>query len=258
MSRAHHGHGHGHEHGLPGGRDARATQAGRGVRATQAGQGVRATQAEFDLNPFVEGWLDKLGGEGLVLDLGCGHGYWLRSMTERGFDVVGVEPESERVGEAAASLDGAGLARVAAGDGARLPMRDGCISLVWCIHVLHHLDDPVAALAEVRRVLRPGGHFILAETVEDNPLIRVGRRIHPEWDGVPVLSRFTAATLVQLLEEAGLEVVDRRQHSLLSFAAWTLPRAGRRAWLSLTALEDRLPPWTARWGAHLECVARRA
>ncbi|MDQ3980468.1 MAG: methyltransferase domain-containing protein [Actinomycetota bacterium] len=193
-----------------------------------------------------------------MLDIGCGHGYWLRSMTERGFEVVGVEPDSARVADAAASLNGAGPARVVAGDGVRLPLRDGSVSLVWCIHVLHHLDDPVAALAEVARVLRPGGHFIVAETVEDNPLIRVGRRIHPAWAGVPVLSRFTAGTLLRLLGEAGLDVVDRRQHSLASFAAWTLPRLGRKAWLSLSRLEDRLPGWTAHWGAHLECVARRA
>ncbi len=212
------------------------------------------TGGGFELNPFLERWLDKVGGDGLVLDLGCGHGYWLRSMTERGFEVVGVEPESERLGEAATAHG----APVMAGDGARLPLRDGSVSLVWCIHVLHHLHDPVAVLAEVRRVLRPGGHFILAETVEDNPLIRVGRRIHPAWAGVPVLSRFTARTLLLLLGEAGLDVVDRRQHSLVSFAAWTLPRVGRRAWLLSSSLEDRLPPaWTARWGAHLECVARR-
>ena len=43
----------------------------------------------------------------------------------------------------------------------------------------------------------------------------------------------------------------------LDTEAWTLPKAGGSAWRWLTRLEDRLPPWTARWGAHLECVARR-
>jgi SAM-dependent methyltransferase len=205
------------------------------------------------LNPFVEGWLDRLAGDGPVLDLGCGHGFWTSHMAERGMRVVGIEPEVERVAEAAASA----RAPVVAGDGSSLPFGDATVGLVWCIHVLHHLDDPVRVLAEIRRVLRPGGHLVLAETVEDNPVVRVGRRVRPEWDGVPVRSRFTAATLAGLLGEAGFSVADRRQHSLLSFAAWALPKSGRRAWLWLTGVEDRLPPWTARWGAHVEVVARR-
>jgi SAM-dependent methyltransferase len=204
-----------------------------------------------ELNPFVEGWLAKLGHEGPVLDLGCGHGFWMRYMAERGMQAVGLEPEVDRVADAA--VDGP----VVAGDGARLPLRDASVGLVWCIHVLHHLADPLRVLDEIRRVLRPGGHLVLAETVEDHPVIRVGRKIHPEWDGVPVLSRFTATTILGLVEDAGFEVVDRRQHSLLSFAAWTLPKAGSTAWRLLSRLEDRLPRWTSRWGAHLECVARR-
>src|SRR5436190_1542274 len=70
--------------------------------------------------------------------------------------------------------------------------------------------------------------------------------------------RRPAPTLARLLDDADLEVVDRYQHSLVSFAAWTLPRVGRRAWLWLGSLEDRLPAsWTTRWGAHMEFVLRR-
>ena len=68
------------------------------------------------LNPFVEGWLDRLKGDGPVLDLGCGHGFWTNHMADRGMRVVGIEPEVDRVGEAAA----AAKAPVAAGDGAYL------------------------------------------------------------------------------------------------------------------------------------------
>ena len=151
---------------------------------------------------------------------------------------------------------GTAHAPVAAGDGTRLPIASGTLSLVWCIHVLHHLPEPAAALAEFRRVLRPGGHLILAETVDDNPIVRVGRRIHPEWDGVHIHSRFTASALLDLVAEAGLGVVDRRQHSLVSFAAWGLPAGGRQAWFALSRLEDLLPASTRRWGAHVECVAQ--
>ena len=202
------------------------------------------------VNPYLEGHLRALGGGGLVLDLGCGRGDWMSRMRAEGLTPVGMEPEWARAKLARAH------APVAVADGQRLPLREGSISLVWCIHVLHHLEDPMAALGEMRRVLRPGGHLILAETVEDNPAIRLGRRIHPEWDGVHVHSRFTAFDLLALVRESGLDVDERRQHSLVSFAAWALPVGARRAWSALSAVERRLPTVTQRWGAHLECVAR--
>jgi len=201
------------------------------------------------INPYLESHLRRLGRDGLVLDLGCGRGDWLSRMREEGLAPVGVEPEAPRAERART------FAPVAVADGQRLPLRDGSIDLVWCIHVLHHLEDPVTALAEVRRVLRPGGHLILAETVEDNPVIRLGRRVHPEWDGVHVHSRFTAAALLGLLAEAGLMVTDRRQHSLVSFAAWALPVGARRTWVAVSRMEEHLPQAVHRWGAHLECVA---
>ncbi|MGH9182052.1 MAG: class I SAM-dependent methyltransferase, partial [Acidimicrobiales bacterium] len=202
-----------------------------------------------ELNPWLEAQLVRHGGAGRVLDLGCGRGYWMERMVAAGLDPVGLEHELPR------ALDALRHAPAAVADGAHLPVADASMSLVWCIHVLHHLHDPVQVLAEIRRVLRPDGHLVLAETVEDHPVIAVGRRIHPEWDGVGVHSRFTAAEMVRLLGRAGFEVVDRRQHSLFSFAAWALPGARRRTWVRATRIEAHLPRWFDRWGAHLECVA---
>ena len=202
------------------------------------------------LNPWLEDRLRRLAADGLVLDVGCGRGYWLERMAVDGLQVIGVEPDLAR------ARMGTAHAPVAAGDATRLPIASGALSLVWCIHVLHHLPEPAAALAEFRRVLRPGGHLILAETVDDNPIVRAGRRIHPEWDGVHIHSRFTGSALLDLVAEAGLDVVDRRQHSLVSFAAWGLPAGGRQAWFALSRMEGLLPASTRRWGAHVECVAR--
>jgi SAM-dependent methyltransferase len=187
-----------------------------------------------------------------VLDLGCGRGFWLGYMADRGIRSVGIEEELDRV------RSGLVYAPVAAADGAALPLAADSFSLVWCIHVLHHLDDPARVLSEARRVLKPGGHLILAETVEDNPAIRIGRRVWPHWDGVPIRSKFTAASLLDLVRGAGFDVVEHRQHSLASFAAWTLPeKMAGKAWVALSGAEERfLPAPLNRWGAHLEVVAR--
>jgi SAM-dependent methyltransferase len=204
------------------------------------------------LNPWLEGRLHRLAAGGMdgALDLGCGRGFWLRRMAAAGLDPVGLEYDPVRAADALRQ------APTVAGDAARLPFASGSLGLVLSIHVLHHLPHPEVVLAEVRRVLRPGGYLLLAETVEDNPAIRLGRRLHPHWDGVHVHSRFRAASLLQLLGGADLDVVDHRQHSLLSFAAWALPAGDRWAWSTLLRAESVLPSWLGRWGAHLECVAR--
>lgn len=204
------------------------------------------------LNPWLEDRLDRLAGAGPVLDVGCGRGYWMDHLAQRGVPAIGVEHDPERARRAGR------FGPVVAGDGASLPLAAASVGLVWCLHVLHHVHDPAGVLAEVRRVLRPGGTLILAETVEDNPLLRVGRRLHDSWDGVGIHARFTARSLLDGVAAAGLEPVEHRQHSLLSFGAWLLPAgADRRAWHAVSGLEDRLPATLSRWGAHLECVARR-
>jgi ubiquinone/menaquinone biosynthesis C-methylase UbiE len=201
-----------------------------------------------DINPWLGGHLSRLGRGARVLDVGCGDGYWLDAMRAEGMCAVGLEPDPATAAEA--SVHGP----VGVGDARRLPIADASVDLVWCIHILHHLDDPPAALAELRRVLRPGGHLLLAETVEDNPLIRTGRRLWPRWDDVPVASRFTAADVEAWLPEAGFTVSDWRQVSVVAHAAWLLPIRQRRTWLDLLRLEALIPGST-RWGAHVECVA---
>ena len=209
-----------------------------------------AADVDQPLNPWLERHLWELGREAPVLDVGCGRGYWLRRMRAAGLCPIGIEHDGDRTAEALRQ------APVAIADGALLPIADASVGLVWCIHVLHHLQHPERVLSEVRRVLRPGGHLVLAETVEDNPLVRAGRSLWPAWDGVHVESRFTAAALLLMLDDAGLPVVARRQHSLVSFAAWALPAGDRRAWMALSRAESLLPGSLERWGAHLECVAQ--
>jgi SAM-dependent methyltransferase len=61
------------------------------------------------------------------------------------------------------------------GVGERLPFVDESFDLIVCLWVLEHLKGPAATLREVRRVLRPGGHFIFVTPNMRNPLMLVNR-----------------------------------------------------------------------------------
>jgi SAM-dependent methyltransferase len=105
-----------------------------------------------------------------VLDLGCGRGRHLHALywNEIPLEVVGVDLSH---GEVKAALDGffqlpppdphspLRSAVLSAGDAARLPFADNSFDRVLCSEVLEHVPDPDAVLAEIARILKPGGIF---------------------------------------------------------------------------------------------------
>ena len=100
-----------------------------------------------------------------VLDLGCGGGFMAEPLARRGAAVIGVDPCPQAVAAAARHARGTGLDidyRVGAGE--TLPLADAAVDVVVCVDVLEHVDDLDAVLAEVARVLRPGG-LLLFDTV---------------------------------------------------------------------------------------------
>ena len=110
--------------------------------------------------------LDRLGlGRGdWLLDAGCGGGRHCFGALDRGVHSVGLDLDvpslriaragiHERRGRAAGKLHGG----VLQGDVFRLPFRDAAFDRVICSEVMEHVHDYGAALAELVRVLRPGG-----------------------------------------------------------------------------------------------------
>lgn len=104
-----------------------------------------------------------------VLDVGSGVGHWgtlLASVLPDGVRFTGVEREPRWVEEATSRARARGLdARFAyrEGDAQRLPFAGDSFDLVTCQTVLIHLPDPAAAIAEMKRVVRPGGLVMVAE-----------------------------------------------------------------------------------------------
>jgi SAM-dependent methyltransferase len=112
--------------------------------------------------------LDKLGftfrGDEAVLDAGCGDGGVARLLRQRVRDVVGVDVE-----RSVQWHDEPGLAfRVA--DAERLGFEDATFDVIYSKDSLHQMDSPERALAEYRRVLKPGGPALIVEANRFNPI----------------------------------------------------------------------------------------
>ena len=95
---------------------------------------------------------------GLTVDVGCGEGRLTRELSQRGYDVVGVDASTALVDEAR-SVDPSGRYEVASIDA--LPFADGDVELAVCVNVLPHVHDLQAAAVELARVLAPGGTFLI-------------------------------------------------------------------------------------------------
>ncbi len=93
-----------------------------------------------------------------VLDVGCGAGLVIAALREPGRRVCGVEMSAEAV----RSLEERGMeGRAVDLEADRLPFGDGEFDVVLCYDVIEHVFAPGRLLAEIRRVVRPGGAVFL-------------------------------------------------------------------------------------------------
>jgi demethylmenaquinone methyltransferase / 2-methoxy-6-polyprenyl-1,4-benzoquinol methylase len=105
-----------------------------------------------------------------VLDLAAGTGTVSQSLTRTGADCVAcdfslgmLQVGAIRLGGGSPASPGRGRVRFVAGDALALPFRAGAFDTVTISFGLRNVADPAAALAEMRRVTRPGGHLLICE-----------------------------------------------------------------------------------------------
>jgi ubiquinone/menaquinone biosynthesis C-methylase UbiE len=105
-----------------------------------------------------------------VLDLGCGRGGVVELFWRDVKLAAGLDPDAPSLTEH--HTPGLPVIR---GRGEQLPFAGQSFDLVVCLWVLEHVDSPEAVLSEVRRVLRPGGHFVFLTPNLRHPLLLVNR-----------------------------------------------------------------------------------
>lgn len=103
-----------------------------------------------------------------MLDVGCGAGFLSNHLTGRGLDVTGLDASRASL-DVAARHDVTGRARYVLGDALALPFPAASFDAVCAMDFLEHVEDPGAAIAEIARVLKPGGLFFF-HTFNRNPI----------------------------------------------------------------------------------------
>jgi arsenite methyltransferase len=158
-----------------------------------------------------------------ILDLGCGPGYYVAELAELvgpGGHVAGMDQSAAMLAIARSRCEGRDNTSFAEGDATALPFEDGAFDAVLSVQVMEYVQDVAAALAEVRRVLRPGGRVVLWDV--DWRTVSWHSE-HPDrmehilsaWDQHlvhPALPR----TLAPLLRGAGFEDVRMEGHTFAS------------------------------------------
>ena len=124
---------------------------------------------------------------GLVLEVGCGSGLFLRYLRDAGYAVEGVETsESRRERTPGSSL---GLDRLRGRARGRCRSSAGHYDAVVMVYVLEHIPDPAATLARIHALLKPGGWVVLGLPVIDSGQSRwLGAR----WSAVTEAPRHVA------------------------------------------------------------------
>ncbi|MBI5887069.1 MAG: methyltransferase domain-containing protein [Deltaproteobacteria bacterium] len=188
-----------------------------------------------------------------ALDLGCGTGIYSIELAKRGMDVTGVDDSQEMLDRARIKAKAEGVRiRFLKADAMALPFPDASFDIVLSVAALCFMEDPHAALMEMRRVLRPGGRVVIG-SLNRWSLWALVRRVKGLFRET-IYNRAVFTTpreLESALARAGFEGVKVRA------CIFFLP-VNSALYLKTSAAHERLgnalAPWT---GAFLAAVAAK-
>jgi 2-polyprenyl-3-methyl-5-hydroxy-6-metoxy-1,4-benzoquinol methylase len=148
-------------------------------------------------------YLPMPAGGGRLLDVGCGSGDGLRLMSELGWTAEGVEVDPQAIAVARSK----GLT-IHAGTLVAQNFPDMSFDAITMSHVIEHLHDPVAIIAECRRILKPGGTLVM---ITPNARSLCHAQFGANWvalDPPRHLHIFTPQALQEATRRAGFSHID--------------------------------------------------
>ena len=192
------------------------------------GDGARGTERTYASPDFeaqrkeVLSLLAPQPGE-RVLDIGSGPGYLLASIAEAVGPTgaaYGLDPSPAMNALAAARTDAMPWVYIDGGDAVALPYPDGAFDAAVSTQVHECVADILAALGELRRVLRPGGRALVLDTDADSLVWHsadreLHQRVLAAWEEHLVHPRLPR-TLAGMLRRAGFRVTGQRVHVMLN------------------------------------------
>ncbi len=210
----------------------------------------------------VSGWFNRDTGElfpgfpvntdDRMIDVGCGDGGNLNFGVLRGAEVVGVDIDPNALADArervTPNIEGELSLHTAGAE--HVPLPDGWATRVVCTEVLEHVEDPAAVMAELVRIVQPGGLLLI--TVPDEVGEGILRHVaDPSYFRAPNHIRvFTRPEFADLVRNSGLDILDHTTYGFFWTIWWSL------FWGAGVDLDDATHPlldeWTRTWRDMLD------
>ncbi len=181
--------------------DVKAGQYGDGQKVMDAKQQLAA---EHMMEPRLRQYIDlarRWSPTGRFLDVGCGAGFLMTLAQRAGYVTEGIELTADRHAMASYTT-GSVIHDQAVED---IALDSGAYDVITLINVFSHLADPGRTLAELGRILRPGGALIVATGEIAG---RVKKAHLPEWTLGDELFFLGVGTLDRYAGARGMEVVE--------------------------------------------------
>ena len=212
----------------------------------------------------------------VAVDVGCGTALLTYEMAlDVGSEgrVIGVDNSPDMLAHAARRCDGLDQIELKEGDIRKLPLDDRSCDAAACVQLLLFIEDVPAAIAEIGRVLRPGGRIAVSETdwrsvVVNSTDQETTRRIFEAWDNA-VASPNLPARLSQFLRASGFAAVRAEAIPILdtsyssgNFSVNSVEGLARIAQDRGAISEDEKDAWLedlkrqSREGTYFFCVTR--